>query len=177
MSNYDSTNRARRITNKTLSEPSFIFFSLSLALSIRIFCVTIREMDSGRTRCLRDSMYIYRIFRYRGIKLAEIFGRIPLGWWRVYVFSSCIFIKEGWFWYGDCIESFELFYMQFKLIETLLKFKFIIFPKFEFQTSSRKFLSPKRKVNPLYTPFHYSFTLFAHSRGRIHRGWSKCKTI
>lgn len=78
MSNYDSTNRARRITNKTLSEPSFIFFSLSLALSIRVFCVTIREMDSGRTRCLRDSMYIYRIFRYRGIKLAEIFGRIPL---------------------------------------------------------------------------------------------------
>lgn len=59
MSNYDSTNRARRITNKTLSEPSFIFFSLSLALSIRVFCVTIREMDSGRTRCLRDSMYIY----------------------------------------------------------------------------------------------------------------------
>lgn len=179
MSNYDSTNRARRITNKTLSEPSFIFFSLSLALSIRVFCVTIREMDSGRTRCLRDSMYIYFVF----FDIAELNWRRYLGGFHwageeciLYVFSSCIFIKEGWFWYG-VNDSFELFYMQFKLIETLLKFKFIVFPKFEFQTSSRKFLSPKRKINPLYTSFHYSFTLFAHSRGRIHRGWSKCKTI
>lgn len=30
-------------------------------------------MDSGRTRCLRDSIYII----FFDIKLAEIFGRIP----------------------------------------------------------------------------------------------------
>lgn len=86
MSNYDSTNRARRITNKTLSEPSFIFFSLSLALSIRVFCVTIREMDSGRTRCLRDSMYIYFVF----FDIAELNWRRYLGGFHWLVESVCI---------------------------------------------------------------------------------------
>lgn len=157
----------------------FFFLSLSRSLYPCLLCNDTRNGQWSHEMFAWFDVYIFRIFRYRGIKLAEIFGRIPLGWWRVYVFSSCIFIKEGWFWYGvnDCVGSFELFYMQFKLIETLLKFKFIVFSKFEFQTSSRKFLSPKRKINPLYTSFHYSFTLFAHSRGRIHRGWSKCKTI
>lgn len=141
----------------------FFFLSLSRSLYPCLLCNDTRNGQWSHEMFAWFDVYIFRIFRYRGIKLAEIFGRIPLGWWRVYVFSSCIFIKEGWFWYG-VNDSFELFYMQFKLIETLLKFKFIVFSKFEFQTSSRKFLTDPQPVNPVprKKPSIYTLSLFIH---------------
>lgn len=142
----------------------FFFLSLSRSLYPCLLCNDTRNGQWSHEMFAWFDVYIFRIFRYRGIKLAEIFGRIPLGWWRVYVFSSCIFIKEGWFWYGvnDCVGLFELFYMQFKLIETLLKFKFIVFSKFEFQTSSRKFLTDPVNPVPKKKPSIYTLSLFIH---------------
>lgn len=69
--NYDSTNRVRRITNKTLVNPR-LFFSLSLFLFLSVSSV---QRYAKWTVVARDVCVIRYIFF--DIKLAEIFGRIP----------------------------------------------------------------------------------------------------